>query len=337
MLAIISISVYFIFNLLVTFTNRSIIISTSSPYLLTAAHAAASYISATILARWQNGRLLLLGRSTMLNPRLMLFSILFTVNITLSNYTLSLVSLPVHQTIRATAPALTIVIAVLLELRTWSSFSRATYASLIPIIFGVVLAAHGGHYDATVFGLLMTFVGAVAAVLKTIATNIMQTHFDISSTDLIRHTAPLAVIQSLVMAWHYDEFTQITHLPRLRTLANGTAWDRLSMGSLGALMVVNALLAAALNLASFEANRTCGPLSMGVAANLKQVVILLLPLVRNGRSGKGTRWSVLMGGLMTVVGGMYYAFVQATEARKQAQLARDREPVERRGRAGNMV
>ena len=323
MLALASIISYFLLNLLVTYTNRIIVTQTSSPYVLTASHAAASYFSATCPVRWQNANhsAPLSHRTTALNSRLILFSVLFTLNITLSNYTLSLVSLAVHQTIRATAPALTIVISVFLNLSTWSSYSITTYLSLIPIVLGVVLATHGGQYDASTYGLVTTFLGAIFAVLKTIATNVMQTQLGLSSSDLIRHVAPLAMLQSLTMAWYYEEFTRIMHLPRLRTLATGEAWGWQSMGSLGALIVFNALLAAALNSSSFEANRRCGPLSMGVAANMKQVVILLLPFVSGAGTGRASSWHVLVGGLITVAGGIWYAFAQAATKSKRADVA----------------
>lgn len=321
MLALASIVGYFLLNLLVTCTNRIIVTQTSSPYILTASHAAASYCSATCVARWQKQNHLapLSRRTTSLSSRLMLFSVLFTLNITLSNYTLSLVSLAVHQTIRATAPALTIVISVFLNLSTWSSYSTSTYLSLVPTVLGVALATHGGGHDGSVFGLLLTLLGAVTAVLKTIATNVMQTKLGLGSSELIKHVAPLAVLQSLALAWYHEEFTRIMHLPRLRYLATGEAWSWLNIGSLGGLIILNALLAAALNLSSFEANRRCGSLSMGVAANTKQVVILLLPIVGRRQTGRRLEWQVLVGGLTTVAGGILYAFAQTAANARRAQ------------------
>ncbi len=323
MLALISIISYFLLNLLVTYTNRIIITQTSSPYLLTASHASASYLSATTVTCWQNqNQTVLFPRRTIYcNPSVTLFSVLFTLNITLSNYTLSLVSLAVHQNIRATAPALTIVISIFLNLSTWSSYSAATHFSVVPIVFGVVLATHGGQYDGSPFGLLVTFLGAVVAVLKTIATNVMQTQLGLTSSDLIKHVAPLTTFQSLALAWHYEEFTRIMHLPRLGNLATGEVHGWLSISSLCGLMVINSLLAAALNLSSFEANRRCGPLSMGVAANMKQVVILLIQLVGEVVGGRRMKWQVLAGGLVTIAGGIWYAFAQAAATAKRAQVA----------------
>jgi Triose-phosphate Transporter family len=310
MLALISISAYFVLNVLVTITNRIIVTQTSSPYLLTASHAAVSYLSTSILARLQSLQPSPIYRVPFASTKLLLFSILFTLNITLSNYTLSLVSLPVHQTIRATAPALTIAFTVLLSLRTWSSYTPTTYFSLVPIIVGVILAANGSRIDTSFLGIFLTFVGAVTAVLKTIATHAIQTHLDIKSFELIRATAPFSFIQSLFMAWQYEEFQRVTHLPPLRTLSTGQPWTWLSMSSLLGLMLLNALLAALLNLTSFEANRRCGPVTMGVAANLKQVALLLIPFSAKKGKGVSPGPQVFAGGLITVVGGVWYTFAQ---------------------------
>jgi hypothetical protein len=81
-----------------------------------------------------------------------------------------------------------------------------------------------------------------------------------------------------------------------------------------------------LNIASFEANKRCGPLSMGVASNLKQVAILLLdlaPVDQGGRIGQadaattGPGGGVILGSLMTMIGGTWYAFARADMNRRR--------------------
>jgi hypothetical protein len=86
------------------------------------------------------------------------------------------------------------------------------------------------------------------------------------------------------------------------------------------LWVTNALATSMLNIASFEAVKRCGPLTMGVASNLKQVVILLLDLspTTGDRdlapdAGKG----VVLGVLMTAMGGIWYAFAKAEMDRRR--------------------
>ena len=80
------------------------------------------------------------------------------------------------------------------------------------------------------------------------------------------------------------------------------------------LWLSNAVAASLLNISSFEAVKRCGPLSMGIASNLKQVVILLIDVsyATNGSvdtvAGKP---GAVLGSLMTVIGGVWYAFARA--------------------------
>ncbi|RMZ86280.1 hypothetical protein DV736_g6494, partial [Chaetothyriales sp. CBS 134916] len=236
-LATASLALYFLLNLLVTVSNRAIIQSTACPYLLTVSHATATFL------------------------------------------------LPVHQTIRAVAPLLTIAISILLRLKTLSSYRAKTYLSLLPIVFGVVVASasasttdsatttHSTQRETALFGVCITLLGAVTAVLKTIATHSLQADLAIQSYELIHITAPLAATQGLVAAWLHREFT---------------------------------MLPASLH---FEANKRCGPLTMGVAANLKQVAVLFVPDGHAGTSGPAR--NVVVGSLATVLGGLWYAVAQS--------------------------
>ena len=221
--------------------------------------------------------------------------------------------MPVHQIVRAIAPVLTILISVGLQLRMWSSYTPNTYMSLIPIILGVVAATYDHDWKASWFGVAMTFLGAVTAVIKTITTHSLQTDLGMKSYELIRVTAPLAVVQSLTAAWYHDEFT--TMVKQLKDTFQHPAMMSSFLG-LVSLLFVNVLLAAALNLASFEANKRWGALSMGVAANLKQVAILFIP--DGPQLGKVVRPSphVVIGSLMTVGGGLWYAFAQKRHTEK---------------------
>lgn len=331
MMSLLSITVYFVLNLCVTITNQSIILRTQSPYLLTALHAAASYVSTLILARLQEIRLAPL-RTNPHRFRVLCFSCLFTINIALSSRALGMVSLPIHQTIRAFAPVLTVAFTVVLELRKWSSYSLSTFLSLLPIMTGVIIATYHKGTGTSVHGLVLTFLGAVTAVLKTIATYTFQNHYGIGGLELINVTAPVAVLQALLMALWYGDLSRIASLYHHSTASVDKA---VAGGWLLAAVLLNTLLAALLNLSSFEANRRCGPVSMGVTANLKQVVILLLPYVKDQAQPKP---QILIGGLMTIAGGIWYARAQHHERRTRvsSELPRD-VVVQKRRRAQSVV
>ena len=168
--------VYFMLNLTLTLYNKSVLIHFPFPYTLTALHAFCGTIGTTVLLHWnrlsQLGALLPVLRkggrpltspaiSTLpapLNRRekcvLFLFSILYTVNIVVSNASLKLVTVPVrpspsflistpltpgqfHQVVRGSAPLFTIFLsAVLLGKHS----SRAKLISLIPVVAGLGFA-----------------------------------------------------------------------------------------------------------------------------------------------------------------------------------------------------
>ena len=177
-----------------------------------------------------------------------------------------MVTLAFHQVIRAISPVFTIAIYRIVFS---STYGFSTYLSIIPVILGVALATYGDYY-ATTLGFLLTLLGAMLASLKTVITNRMQTagvHF--SAVELLYRLSPLAVIQSLVMAYYYGELTSFQRY----------AGEPGKMGQKDiALLVVNAAMAFGLNYTSFNANKKTGALTMAVAANLKQILTILLAI-----------------------------------------------------------
>ncbi|KAG8876164.1 UAA transporter [Tulasnella sp. 331] len=115
---------------------------------------------------------------------LALFSILYTLNIAVSNLSLRLVTVPFHQVVRGSAPMFTILVAWLLRSKTRKDgiegqktifgVERRKLISLIPVVAGVGLATYG-DYSFTVWGLILTLIGTFLAALKTVLTSILQT------------------------------------------------------------------------------------------------------------------------------------------------------------------
>lgn len=338
--SIVSITIYFILNLLVTISSKQLVTSTSSPYLLTASHAFATFV-ATI--GFSSLRLLVSSTANPVNSPpshdesrlpirthaiLLAFSLLYTVNIGVSNLTLGLVSLAMHQTIRASAPAITVFLTITVLKRPPSFYPVAIYFSLIPTILGVALATipsasastnPGGKMrngtENTRFGIALTFVSALLAVAKTMITHQLQqppssSHarmnigLGLPAIQLVKYLSPYAVAQALCFAYWNGELQQVPLTTRIKGEAGGGQW-------MGTWAILSMLSASALNIASFEANRRCGALSMGVAGNLKQVFILMLASLSRGGAGHHAvpEWRVALGILMTTIGGMWYAWV----------------------------
>lgn len=175
-----------------------------------------------------------------------------------------MVSIPVHQVVRATTPVFTVAIYRFFFSSTYRVW---TYLSLVPVIVGVGLATYGDYY-ATYLGLFMTLLGAVLAAIKTVVTNRMQTAgLRLTALELLFRLSPLAVVQGLAMAYLTGE------LKNLRIPSHD------GRGTFITFVLINAAMSFGLNIASFTANKKVGALSMNVSAMVKQVLSILLSIL----------------------------------------------------------
>ncbi|KAL8639473.1 MAG: hypothetical protein Q9228_003504, partial [Teloschistes exilis] len=264
--------IYFAFNLGLTLYNKAVMIKVGtpllplkrkrfpSPFLLTALHAASCVVGTnTMLAR---GVFTLKHLTNQDTAMLSAFSILYTANIAVSNVSLAMVTIPFHQTVRALTPVFTVAIYRVVFA---GIYRTATYISLIPVIVGVMLASYG-DLTATTVGFIITLFGTCLAAVKTVATNRLQTAgLHLSALELLYRMSPIACLQSLFVAYLTGEFA------RFEPRAFGTAGLLLLLG--------NGAIAFGLNVASFEANKRAGALTMTIAANIKQVLTIILSVV----------------------------------------------------------
>lgn len=175
-----------------------------------------------------------------------------------------MVTIPFHQVVRATTPVFTILIYRILF---HASYSSVTYCSLVPVIAGVGLATYG-DYAATVAGFSMTLLGAFLAAVKTVTTNRIQTgNLRLSAMELLHRMSPLALLQSLIFAYYFGEMAAFHN----HTLKQ----DHVDL-RLAPMLAINGALAFGLNIISFSANKKAGALTMTVAANVKQILSIVL-------------------------------------------------------------
>lgn len=127
---------YFFFNLSLTLYNKAVLASFPFPWSLTCMHSLCAAIGS--FAAYKRGYF---KRSSTLTARdqlvLVAYSSLYTVNIAVSNLSLNLVSVALHQVIRSTGPIFTILITLALFNK---QYQLRTYLSLVPVIVGVGLA-----------------------------------------------------------------------------------------------------------------------------------------------------------------------------------------------------
>lgn len=243
---------------------------------------------------------------TRLNSRenlvLVAFSFLFTLNIAMSNVSLSMVSVPFHQIMRSTCPVMTILVYRVAYGRT---YSRDTYLSMVPLILGVALATAGDYY-CTLLGFTLTFAGVVLAAIKTVATNRLMTgSLALSAMEVLLRMSPLAAIQCVFYSWATGE---IQHFRA--NFSDGQYDHTLWLG-----LLVNATIAFLLNIVSFETNKVAGALTMSVSGNLKQMLTIALGIVLfNVKVGALNA----IGMLVTIAGAAWYSKVELDNKRAKA-------------------
>lgn len=201
-----------------------------------------------------------------------------------------MVTIPFHQTVRALTPVFTVAIYRIIYA---SIYSAATYIALVPVIVGVMLASYG-DLTATSLGFFMTLLGTLLAAVKTVTTNRLQTAgLHLSALELLHRMSPIACVQSLIVAYITGEFDH---------------FEPNHLGTKGLLVLLaNGIIAFGLNVASFEANKRSGALTMTIAANIKQVLTVVLSVAI---------WRVPVGAMnacgivLTLLGGVLYGRVE---------------------------
>ena len=116
----------------------------------------------------------------------------------------------------------------------------------------------------------MTLLGAILASVKTVVTNRIQTAgMHLGALEMLYRMCPLALVQSLAMGYLRGEIGGlIAHIQTSKCTKTSLL-----------VVLVNALMAFSLNLASFSANKKVGALAMTVAANVKQILTVLLAIL----------------------------------------------------------
>lgn len=257
-------ALYFAVNLTLTLYNKAVLGKFAFPWLLTALHTSFASLGCYVLMLRGYVKLTRLTRQE--NYTLVAFSILFTVNIAISNVSLAMVSVPFHQIARSTCPVVTILIYRWFYGR---SYATATYLALVPIVAGVGLSTYGDYYFS-VLGASLTFLGVGLASVKTVATNRLLTgNLKLPALELLMRMSPLAAIQSVLYAYLTGE---------LGHFVTFVSEDSLTP-SLMIALIGNGVLAFVLNVTSFQTNKLAGALTLSVCGNLKQCLTILLGVV----------------------------------------------------------
>ncbi|KAL1914528.1 uncharacterized protein VTP21DRAFT_8242 [Calcarisporiella thermophila] len=288
---------YFCFNLALTIYNKAVmqLFDFGFPWTLTGIHTLCGAVGAYLCCQMGYFRPANLGERESLV--MLLFSVLYTINIAISNVSLNLVTVPFHQVVRAMTPLFTIILSVFFLQK---HYSIMVYISLIPVVLGVAFATFG-DYNYTPMGFVLTVLGGVLAALKTVVTNRVQVgRLKLHPLDLLLRMSPLAFLQTMIYAYVTGEMAELREFSRAGGMST----------TLVLALLANGVIAFFLNIVSFTANKRTSALTMTVAGNVKQVLTIVIAVVIFHIN---ITFMNAIGILLTLVGGAWYTKIELAE------------------------
>lgn len=284
-------------NIMVTMLNKAAFakVDFKYPYALSTIHMACNLVGAQMyfyFNRTMKPKIIEPShRSTVL-----MFSVLFSLNIAIGNMSLRYVSVSFNQVSRALVPVIVMLISIAYF---GKSYSTERKIAVIPIVLGAAMTVYGEMSYSTI-GATFTFLCVLLAALKAVVSGELLTgELKLHPVDLLLKMCPLALMQCGFVALISGELGEI--------------WDhRDSLMNSAAPQVVlfSGLLAFLLNVSSFIANKSTSALTLCICANIKQVLLAFI-----GTLYFGDQISMLnaVGIIIACAGSLRYSLVSVAE------------------------
>ncbi|CAI7777215.1 unnamed protein product [Closterium sp. NIES-54] len=267
------------------------------PIFLTMCHMAACSLFSYIAIAWMKLVPLQAIRSRSQFLKIAALSAIFCFSVVSGNISLKYLPVSFNQAIGATTPFFTAFFAYIM---TFKREAWLTYAALIPVVMGVVIAS-GSEPSFHLYGFIICIAATAARALKTVVQGLLlQSDGEkLNSMNLLLYMAPIAVVllvpATLIME---DNVLGITIKQAKED------WGILP------LLAVNSATAYFVNLTNFLVTKYTSPLTLQVLGNAKGAVAVVVSILlfRNPVTVVG-----MIGYSITVIGVVLYS-----EAKKRS-------------------
>ncbi|KAL1817020.1 hypothetical protein DCAR_0521438 [Daucus carota subsp. sativus] len=268
------------------------------PIFLTMCHMTACSLFSYAAIVWLKIVPLQTVRSRLQFLKISALSLVFCTSVVSGNVSLRYLPVSFTQAIGSTTPFFTAVFAYLM---TKKREAWLTYAALVPVVTGVVIAS-GGEPSFHLFGFIMCVGATAARALKSVLQGILLSSEGekLNSMNLLLYMAPVAVI-FLLPATLLMEHNVVGITVALARNDVKIIWY----------LLFNSALAYCVNLTNFLVTKHTSALTLQVLGNAKGAVAVVVSILifRNPVSVTG-----MMGYFLTVIGVVLYS-----EAKKRSR------------------
>lgn len=230
---------------------------------------------------------------------ILIFSLVFSLNIAIGNTSLRWVSVNFNQVSRSLVPVLVMLISMIYYKKTYSSKRKL---AILPIVIGVALTFYG-DISFTYIGAFYTMLCIILAALKAVVGGeLLSGELKLHEIDLLYKMCPLALFQIGFMSIMSGEISQI--------VAN---WDKISQSAAPKVVLLSGLLSFSLNVSSFIANKVTSALTLSISANVKQVLMVVISTLYFGDNVGLVNG---LGILLVIIGSFRYGTLSVTENKR---------------------